>query len=78
MNYQKSGYPFLRYYDRQRQQLVKSKLKEQGYKISESFFMSQDFNEWFSVDESINEPQNYQKYCNPYTPNIIWGLTIQL
>lgn len=78
MNYQESGYPFLRYYDKQRQNLIKSKLSENGYSIkNESFFISTNFTEWYETDDSINSIENYSKYCNAYTPNIIWGITIQ-
>lgn len=79
MNYQKSGYPFLRYYDKQRQQLIKNKLTNNGFKYSESFFMSTDnmLEHWNEVGEEINHPEYYRKYCNIYTPNIIWGITIQ-
>ena len=78
MNYQPSGYPFLRYYDAQRQSIVKQKIKEAGYYLSnESFFVSNNFVEWFSVNGDINIPENCIKYCNSYTPNIIWAFTVQ-
>jgi hypothetical protein len=78
MNYQESGYPFLRYYDKQRQDLIKRKLSENNYFISnESFFISENFIDWYETDSNINSTENYNKYCNSYTPNIIWGLTIQ-
>jgi hypothetical protein len=79
MNYQETGYPFLRYYDLQRQNLVKNKIKEKGYEIdNEKFFLSNDFYEWFEADFNINSPESYKQYCNPYTPNMIWGLTIKI
>jgi hypothetical protein len=78
MNYQETGYPFLRYYDLQRQNLVKNKIKEAGYVIdNEKFFLSNDFTEWFEADNNINTPESYRQYCNPYTPNMIWGLTLK-
>jgi len=78
MNYQDSGYPFLRYYDLQRQNLVKKTLADNGFRVSdEKFFLSTDYTEWFEADQNINSPESYRKYCNPYTPNMIWGLTIQ-
>ena len=79
MNYQESGYPFLRYYDQQRQTLIKTKLEENGFKISdEKFFLSTNFTEWFEADSNINSADSYRQYCNSYTPNMIWGLTIKL
>jgi hypothetical protein len=78
MNYQDSGYPFLRYYDQQRQDIVKQKLQENNYYLSdESFFVSTDFVNWYQADANINSPESYKQYSNPYTPNIIWGITIQ-
>ena len=79
MNYQETGYPFLRYYDLQRQNLVKNKIKEKGYEIdNEKFFLSNDFYEWFEADMNINTPESYKQYCKPYTPNMIWGLTLKI
>lgn len=79
MNYKESGYPFLRYYDKQRQDIIKNNLDKNGFKIvNEKFFISQDFHNWYETDENINSHENYKKYCNFYTPNIIWGFTIQL
>lgn len=79
MNYQETGYPFLRYYDLQRQNLVKNKIKEKGYEIdNEKFFLSNDLYEWFEADMNINTPESYKQYCNPYTPNMIWGLTLKI
>ena len=80
MNYKESGYPFLRYYDQQRQNIIKKTLIDNNYRFSESFFISTDagLQNWQSVDNQINHMDYYRKYCNIYTPNIIWGLTIQL
>lgn len=79
MNYQKTGYPFLRYYDLQRQNLVKEKIISNGYNIdNESFYLSLDFVEWFEADININSEDSYKQYCNSYTPNMIWGLTIKI
>jgi hypothetical protein len=78
MNYQETGYPFLRYYDLQRQNLVKNKIKEAGYEINnEKFYLSNNFLEWFETDNNINTPESYRQYCNSYTPNMIWGLTLK-
>ena len=79
MNYQETGYPFLRYYDLQRQNLIKNKIEEAGYKIdNEKFYMSSDFSEWYEADKNINSVESYRQYCNPYTPNMIWGLTLKI
>jgi hypothetical protein len=78
MNYQESGYPFLRYYDLQRQNLIKNKIKEAGYLLdNEKFFLSTDFTEWYEADSNINTAESYRQYCNSYTPNMIWGLTLK-
>jgi hypothetical protein len=77
MNYEPSGKPFLRYYDFRRQQLIKEELVKNGFIISdEKFYYSENFVDWKEVDGSINNPQNYHVY-NYYTPNVIWGFTIQ-
>jgi hypothetical protein len=77
MNYEESGEPFLRYYDRRRQNIIKQELKRNGFFISdEKFYFSQDFTNWEETSEEINNPQ-YYPYYNMYTPNVIWGLTIQ-
>lgn len=79
MNYQETGYPFLRYYDLQRQMLIKSKIQDTGYVVNnEKFFLSTNFQVWYEADSNINSIESYQKYCNPYTPNIIWGLTLKI
>jgi hypothetical protein len=77
MNYEESGEPFLRYYDYRRQNLIKEELKRNGYYITdEKFFYSADFNSWEEMSAEINNPKFYS-YYNLYTPNVIWGLTIQ-
>jgi len=79
MNYQETGYPFLRYYDANRQALIKTKVEEAGYVVAdEKYYVSSDFNEWFEADANINSYESYRQYCNPYTPNMIWGLTIKI
>ena len=79
MNYQETGYPFLRYYDHQRQNFIKNKIIENNFQVAEEkFYLSNDFVEWFEADQNINSPESYRQYCNPYTPNMIWGLTIKL
>lgn len=78
MNYETSGEPFLRYYDRQRQNLIRRELDRNGYKtINEKYFFSENFIDWSETSEEINNPEFYS-YYNIYSPNVIWGLTIQL
>jgi hypothetical protein len=77
MNYEKSGYPFLRYYNSLRQNIIHEKIKFNGFKITnESFYYSNDFTNWELVSKEINESK-YYSYYNTYTPNVIWGITIQ-
>jgi len=77
MNYEESGEPFLRYYDYRRQNLIKLELERNGYYISnEKFYLSEDFVNWEEAPAEINDPK-YYSYYNLYTPNVIWGLTIQ-
>jgi len=77
MNYETSGEPFLRYYDMQRQELILKELNSNGYTIvDEKFYISEDFHQWSETSKEINHPQ-YYPYYNPYSPNVIWGLTIQ-
>lgn len=77
MNYEESGEPFLRYYDARRQDIIKSELHRNGFHVSnEKFFFSSDFQNWEEMSSEINDPKYYSHY-NMYTPNVIWGLTIQ-
>ena len=77
MNYEESGEPFLRYYNFQRQNLIKKECERHGYKVTnEKFYHSENFNDWEEVSSEINDPK-YYSYYNIYTPNVIWGLTIQ-
>jgi hypothetical protein len=73
----KTRFPFLRYYDYQRQNLIKEIMDEEGFKvINEKFYLSSDFINWDEVGDEINHPK-YYAYYNTSTPNVIWGLTIQ-
>jgi hypothetical protein len=77
MNYEKSGEPFLRYYDKQRQNIIKDQCEINKYSVvEEKFYFSEDFTNWQEVDNRINNPEYYQIY-NPWTPNVIWAFTIQ-
>lgn len=76
-NDNKTGYPFLRYYDYQRQNLIKEVMDKEGFTLTnEKFYHSHDFVNWDEVDKVINSPE-YYSYYNYFTPNVIWGLTIQ-
>ena len=77
MNYEESGEAFLRYYDQRRQNIIKQELQRNGYFVSdEKFYYSSDFTNWEEMTFEINDPKYYSHY-NIYTPNVIWGLTIQ-
>jgi hypothetical protein len=77
MNYEESGEPFLRYYNSQRQAIIKSECQKNGFYFSDQkFYYSEDFYNWNEVEPEINNPQYYQVY-NPYSPNVIWAFTIQ-
>ena len=78
MNYQESGYPFLRYYDIQRQNLILKHLTNNGYSFSQVFFFTENFIDWHEINPSQQQLSELMyTRCNPYTPNIIWGLTVQ-
>ena len=47
-----------------------------GMKIENTFFYSENFNDWFESDISITSPQ-YSQANNPYTPNMIWAFTMK-
>lgn len=77
MNYEESGEPFLRSYDARRQNIIKNLLLRSGYHVTnEKFYFSSDYNNWEETSSEINDPKYYPHY-NLYTPNVIWGLTIQ-
>ena len=78
MNYETSGEPFLRYYNKQRQDIIKNECENNGYSVTdEKFYYSENFEGWDLVSEEINDFKYYQVY-NPVTPNVIWGFTIQM
>lgn len=77
MNYETTGEPFLRSYDKRRQNIIKNVVLQNGYYISdEKFYYSSNFSEWYESDDAINDPKNYNLY-NVYTPNVIWAITIK-
>jgi hypothetical protein len=68
--------PFLRRYDSVRISLIKEMLESMNLILSNTFFYSENFNDWFESDISITEPK-YSQANNPYTPNMIWAFTIK-
>jgi hypothetical protein len=77
MNYEESGEPFLRYYNSQRQSIIKTECQKNNFYFSdEKFYYSEDFYNWSEVGTEINNVQYYQAY-NPFSPNVIWAFTIQ-
>ena len=67
--------PKLRRYDMLRIDLIKRMLEEDGLNLSESFYYSENFKDWFETDISITTPQ-YTHVHNSVTPNVIWAFTI--
>jgi hypothetical protein len=68
--------PFLRRYDEMRIKLIEDLINKNTMKIENTFFYSENFNDWFESDISITSPQ-YSQANNPYTPNMIWAFTIK-
>jgi len=67
--------PFLRRYDHMRIELVKDIVQKHNLAITNTFYYSENFQDWFESDISITTP-NYTQANNPYSPNIIWAFTI--
>jgi hypothetical protein len=68
--------PFLRRYDEMRIKLIEQLINKNGMKIENTFFYSENFNDWFESDMVITTPQ-YSQNNNPYTPNMIWAFTLK-
>jgi hypothetical protein len=68
--------PFLRRYDILRINLIKEMLDSMKVNLNNTFFYSENFNDWFESDISITEPK-YSHVNNAYTPNMIWAFTIK-
>jgi len=78
MNYNDDGYPILRYYNRQRQNMIRDIINKNNCKLTnEVFYYSQNFEDWSFVGEEINDHQYYPA-INPNSPNCIWAFCIQL
>ena len=67
--------PKLRRYDMFRINLIKKMLHEDNLNLSESFYYSKNFNEWYDSDISITTPQ-YSRVHDSMTPNAVWAFTI--
>ena len=77
LNYEEDGYPFLRYYDYRRQNIIQNKLQEINCSITnEQFYHTEDYENFVQMDPSINNPQYYGMY-NSHTQNVGWYFTIQ-
>jgi hypothetical protein len=68
--------PFLRRYDEMRINLIMDLANKNGMEIQNTFFYSENFNDWFESDKVITTPQ-YSQANNPYTPNMIWAFTMK-
>lgn len=68
--------PFLRRYDEMRINLIMDLANKNGMSIENTFFYSENFNDWFEGDISITSPK-YSQVNNPYTPNMIWAFTLK-
>jgi len=78
VNFEEEGMnlmPKLRRYDMRRINFIKKMLDEDGLNLSESFYYSKDFNEWFETDISITSPEYLHAHTS-FTPNAIWAFTI--
>ena len=55
---------------------MEEKMIKQKELDNEKFYVSPNFIEWYEADADINTFESYKQYCNSFTPNMIWGLTI--
>lgn len=78
MNYEPDTmYPFLRYYNHQRQNLIRKIMDDEGFKVGyEKFYLTDDFINWEETNYEINHPK-YYGYYNTSTPNVIWCFIIK-
>lgn len=67
--------PFLRRYDDVRINIIKKLVNISGCILNDTFFYSQDFNDWLSAEIEVSSAQNFHLQC-PYSPNVIWAFTI--
>lgn len=68
--------PFLRRYDSTRINTIEQIVKKHKMNVVNTYYYSDNFNDWYESDISITEP-NYAQASNPYSPNIIWAFTIK-
>jgi hypothetical protein len=68
--------PFLRRYDEMRIKVIEGIAAKHNMVIENTFFYSENFDDWFESDISITSPK-YSQANNPYTPNMIWAFTLK-
>tara|TARA_B100000131_G_scaffold208441_1_gene200505 strand:+ start:217 stop:903 length:687 start_codon:yes stop_codon:yes gene_type:complete len=77
MNYDDRGFPIVRYYNIDRRNLILDSLSKENCVIEEeTFYHSQNFEEWYESDVELMTPK-YNHIHNLFTPNSIWGFTIK-
>lgn len=79
MNYDKNGYPFLRYYTEERREIIKKLVDNFGCKLTnEEWAISYDFKEWFRSDVRVMGHCVGERYrMNSFTPNGLWNFCIE-
>lgn len=70
-----SSTPFLRRYDLLRITKVKELVSKLNCKVVETFFYSQNFENWLTADIEISDPVHFSIH-NPFSPNVIWAFTV--
>jgi hypothetical protein len=68
--------PFLRRYDYSRIQKIKTLVTNCGCEITDAFYYSENFNDWFEPSIDISHPSNTNMH-NAFSPNAMWAFTIQ-
>jgi hypothetical protein len=68
--------PFLRRYDFNRIQLITQLVTKNNCNIKNTFYFSEDFNNWFETSIESTTPE-YASTNNPYSPNLIWAFILQ-
>ena len=68
--------PFLRRYDEMRIKVIEGIALKNNMNIENTFFYSENFDDWFESDISITSPK-YSQANNPFTPNMIWAFTLK-
>lgn len=68
--------PFLRRYDFDRIQLIEQLAIKNNCNIENTFYFSENFNDWFETD-IVATTMQYASTNNSYSPNLIWAFTLQ-